>query len=267
MSEHHAGRAKPSSPHHTGTPKRVWLASIALPVLLAAPGIAFWIVPSPARDDIASVIERAGFDPLVPPSRLHGPGALYEVEGRSYRKVCDAAPDMLQGKVRTSPTENEIRQRLQSGGFSLGGEFLRTVNAKLGGKRVVSVEYRLTGTTVSEIPMSDLADIEDQLLRDKNCDVTVQRLLKEHHKVCPGYAVLGATTSYKVKVASKLQTGAAGRAPIVHAVRQTIEEQTKARVQPNDSDELTGEELFYGIQLSSLCITLDTATEPSVRSD
>lgn len=243
------------------------LASFALPVVLAAPGIAFWITPPPARDDIESVIERAGFEPLVPPSRLHGPGALYEVEGRSYRKVCDVAPALLQGKLRTSPTESHVRQRLQSGGFSLGGQFLRTVNAKLGGNRVTSVEYRLTGATISEITMSDLADIEDELLRNKTCDQTVQRLLKEHHKVCPGYAVLGATTSYSVKVASKLESNAASRAPIVHAVRETIEGETKSRVQVSDNDQLTGEELFYGIQLSSLCITLDTATEPSVRSD
>jgi hypothetical protein len=30
---------------------------------------------------------------------------------------------------------------------------------------------------------------------------------------------------------------------------------------------LIGQDLFYGIQLSSLCITLDTATEPSVLGE
>ena len=30
---------------------------------------------------------------------------------------------------------------------------------------------------------------------------------------------------------------------------------------------LSGEDLFYGIQLSELCITLDTATEPSVLTN
>ena len=31
--------------------------------------------------------------------------------------------------------------------------------------------------------------------------------------------------------------------------------------------EFSGEDLFYGIQLSELCITLDTATEPSVLTN
>jgi hypothetical protein len=47
-------------------------------------------------------------------------------------------------------------------------------------------------------------------------------------------------------------------------VKEAIELHTDGQVHVTDRNELAGEDLFYGIQLSSLCITLDTATEPSV---
>ena len=264
MKSGHARRATRASAHRLATRRRVWLASITLPIILVAPAIAYVLIP--AYDDPQALIEQAGFDPLLPPSRLRGPGALYEVEGRSYRKVCDVSLDMLQGKIRTSPTESQIRERLERGGFSLGGKFLGNLNAKFGGSRVTSIEYRLKDAAISEIPMSDLSVIEDQLLRQKNCDETVQRLLRTHHKVCSGYAVLSATTFYRVNFSSKFESSADARAPIMQAVQHAIEEDTNGQVQFEGTDVLSGENLGYGIQLSSLCVTLDTATEPSVRA-
>ena len=268
MSEGHARRAKPSWPRR-GRPRRVlWLAVVALPAIVVTPAIAYWMVPAPpAQDDIESVIQQAGFDPLLPPSRLRGPGALYEVEGRFYRKVCDADAGMLQGKIRTSPTESEVSERLQNARFSLGGDLIDRINAALSGARVTAVQFRLTDATISEIPLSDLAEIEDKLLRQKSCDETVQRLLKAHRKVCSGYAVLGATASYRVQVDAMMESGGGGRTPVLPVVRRAIQEETQGQIRLEGDDEMTGEDLFYGIQLSSLCITLDTATEPSVRSE
>ena len=74
--------------------------------MIVLPGAYFYFVPSaPAADEIETLIKDAGFEPLVPPNRLRGPGALYLVEGGGrYTKVCDAAPDLLQAKIRKSPT-------------------------------------------------------------------------------------------------------------------------------------------------------------------
>src|SRR5262249_47450818 len=149
-----------------------------------------YLIDRPQADEITTVIKQAGFDPLVPPNRLRGPGALYEVEGGFYRKVCDAAAGLLSGKLQKSPTQNQLRERLESGGFSVRGNFVETLNAKLGAARLTSIEYRLTDVAISEIAFSDLLEIEDRLLHESHCDEAVQRLLKANKQVCPGYAAL-----------------------------------------------------------------------------
>jgi hypothetical protein len=120
---------------------------------------------------------------------------------------------------------------------------------------------------ISEIAMDDLLEIQDNLLREKNCDDVVQRLLKANKQVCPGYAALSATTSYKVHYDVKLDTSAQTKMTTTAVVQRVIEEKSGGRIQIQSADELFGENLFYGIQLSKFCITPDTATQPSVRPE
>ena len=121
----------------------------------------------------------------------------------------------------------------------------------------------MTDVAISEIAFSDLLEIEDNLLRQSHCDDAVQRLLKANKQVCPGYAALSATTFYKVHVDAKLEAGADSKVPVIKAVKQALQEHADSKVHIQSADELSGENLFYGIQLSSLCITADTASEPS----
>jgi hypothetical protein len=237
--------------------------------MIVLPGAYFYLVPSaPAADEIETLIKDAGFEPLVPPNRLRGPGALYLVEGGGrYTKVCDAAPDLLQAKIRKSPTPGQVHDRLESGGFSVGAKLLNRINATLGATRVTSIEYTLADPSITEISLSDLAEIQDSVLRQKRCDETVQRLLKLNKKVCSGAAALSATTRYRVQYNAKFDADADGRAPVLSAAQKAIEEHTQSQIQASGTDELSGENLFYGIQLSAFCITLDTATEPSVLTN
>ena len=260
-------RTAPRRP--TRARRRLRLASVALPLVLLMPGIYYIAMPSvPTLDQIEMVIKGAGFDPLMPPNRLRGPGALYVVEGGGrYAKVCDAEPDVLQAKIRRSPTPGQVHDRLESGGFSLSGTLLDSINASLGARRVTSIEYTLADPAISEISLSDLAEVEDAMLHQKRCDDAVQRLLKEGKKVCSGAAALSATTRYRVHVDAKFETGAEDRAPVLSAAQKALAEHTQSQIRSIGTDELTGDDLFYGIQLSELCITLDTATEPSVLTN
>jgi hypothetical protein len=263
MRNRHVGRTitPAAGPVEKGR-NRYLLFSIALPLAVIVPA-ASYIVLMPQHDDIAIAIRQAGFDPLVPPSRLRGPGALYEVDGNRYRKVCDVEPETLTGKLQKSPTLERVRQSLEKGGFSLSGDYLKSLNAKLGADRMVSVEYSLTNVAISEISMSDLAEIQDALLSEKSCDRVVQSLLKANKQVCAGYAAISATTSYKVRVNSKFESGA-DNVPVVDQVKRALETHAGSEIRVESADQLSGDDLFYGIQLSQLCITPDTATEPSV---
>lgn len=129
---------------------------MALPLAVIAPAVAYVYFPwsSDAGDAIEALIKQAGFEPVQPPNRLRGPGAIYEVDGGFYRKVCDAAPEVLQGKTRKSPIESQTRERLENASFSVSGRLVETSNAKLGGSRVTSIEYRLREAAITEIAMS-----------------------------------------------------------------------------------------------------------------
>src|SRR5690606_32260483 len=107
MSSEDAGRAEaPSARFFRNARTRVWLASISLAALVIAPGAGYlaYRMIRPLPDEVVRAIVDAGFDPLVPPTRLRGPGSLYEVEGRSYRVVCPVDPSQLSGKLQKSPT-------------------------------------------------------------------------------------------------------------------------------------------------------------------
>jgi hypothetical protein len=225
---------------------------------------AYALIDPPQPDDIGTVIKQAGFDPLVPPNWLRGPGALYEVEDGSYRRVCDVDPALLAGKLKSSPIPEQRRKSLEKAGFSLSGEFVDALNARLGGARLTAVDYKLADVSISEIDYDDLFAIEDDLLSQQNCEKAVTRLLQANRKVCPGYAALSATTTYRIRVRSELQSEAKDSVPVINTVQQAMQERANSQLHIQSADELTGENLFYGIQLSRLCITPKDASEPSV---
>jgi hypothetical protein len=111
--------------------------------------------------------------------------------------------------------------------------------------------------------MSDLKEIEDNLLHQKSCDEVVNSLLQDNKKVCQGYAALSATTLYKVHVDTKFDSSADDKVPIMKTVQQAIQQDADSQIRIQSADELSGDNLFYGIQLSTLCITPGTATEKS----
>lgn len=237
-----------------------------VPLLVILPGAAYMIVKAvkPPPDDVMKTIREAGFDPVMPPTRLRGPGGIYQVDGKSYRVVCAADPSLVKDKLRKSPTEDRVRTRLESGGFSLAGDYLAKINGKLGGDRLTSIQYSLTNVAISEIPMADLFDIQEALLSQPSCARMVGQLVKASKQVCAGYAALSATTSYKVNMNTKLAAQEESKGQVLEAVKTAIEEHAGSEISIRSADELKGDDLYYGIQLSQLCITPDTATEPSV---
>lgn len=273
MSDSHARRAKPSRPGAAG--RHDWLvwAAVPLGVISPAAGYMAWSAmvdnspDSSTPAQIEQVIRHMRFDPLLPPSRLRGPGAIYAVvDGGTYWKVCDAEPELVSGKIRSSPIPSQNRNKLERARLSVSGDIIDTLNAKLGTSRIVSIEYRMSNVSISEIAMRDLYAIQKELMQDKNCDEMVGELLKQNKKVCPGYAVLTASTSYKFEIDTSVTSGAETHLPIVEAVQRQIETETKGEIKLTGAHELIGQDLYYGIQLSPVCLTPSTATAP-IRLD
>jgi hypothetical protein len=262
MTISHIGRTNPPMEDRAFTaPKRLLFASVVLPIVAIIAAI-IYVMYQPANDDIEMVIRQAGFEPLTPPSRLRGPGALYMVENGIYEKVCKE-PAIAAEKLQTSPSMDRNLRRLENGGFSLAGDIVEAVNAKLTGARLTSIEYKLTNVTISEIPGDDLLEIQKLLLKDPHCDDVVQALLKEHKRICAGASVISATTSYRIQVDQQLESGVGDKASVVKAVQEAVEADGSGHIQVRSEDELVGENLFLGIRLQSFCIVPDTATEPA----
>jgi hypothetical protein len=256
----HARRARTSAAGALRS-SRAWLALLAVPLIAAIPAAAFFFGPIQA-DEIAEIVRDAGFDPVVPPNRLRGPGALYVVdEDGTYEVVCDADPALIDGVIRRSPTENSFRTRLENGRFSLAGEVAEMLQARFGGSGLRSIELRLTDVGISEITHSNLWRIQNSLLHDPSCDEVVHGLLRANKKVCQGYSALSATTIYRISTDSQLDSEAL---TVVNAVQQEIANNAQSEISRRSENELTGENLFYGIRLSSLCVVPRDATVPSI---
>jgi hypothetical protein len=268
VSERHVRRTNTPASKPLLTAGRGFLIA-AVVLLIAAIAPTAWFIlnmhdgPPSQRAEIEITIKDYGFDPLVPPNQLRGPGSLYQVVGTSYRKVCPVHAALLEGKLQKSPTPEHVRTRLESANLSLGGNYLRDLNGKLDGARITSIEYTMKNVVVSEIALSHLHEIQNTLLQDKNCDETVQGLLKANVKVCAGYSALSATTSYRVRYESKFGSSAEARIPVIEAVQKKIEADAGSKIEIQGEDELLGENLYYGIQLWEQCITPSTANEPS----
>src|SRR5262249_21216198 len=114
MKNGHVRRTKPPASTF-GRWNRLVLATVAL----AAAGIAPFVIQvwlGPAPDDYEAIIRKAGFNPLTSPSRLRGPGAIYEARDGYYQKVCPDSPRAA-ALIQTSRTLDRNLRRLENNGF------------------------------------------------------------------------------------------------------------------------------------------------------
>lgn len=263
MSKSHVGRTRTSATKRFRIGwKLLRFAAIVLP-LATIIGFSIPAIAPPRSEALDAVIKQAGFDPVLPPNRLRTPGALYVVKDNVYEKVCDVDPTVLASKLQSSPTQDRKLKQLEQNGYSLTGDLWELLTVKLSGAGLRSIQMSLTHVMIQEIPYSDLFEIEDDLLSQKKCDEAVHRLLEAKMTVCPGYAALSATTRYRLEFGSAVDISAEDRIAALNAARQVIQESSGGQLRNEGDDEISGDGLFYGIQLSRRCITLDTATEPS----
>jgi len=260
MNGRHVRRTKPPAfgSFRSGN-RSIWIAILALPIAVIVPAIWYVYHPwGPPAHDIETVIKTYyGFDPLTPPSRLRGPGAIYALDGRLVRKICEASAEVLGSSVDESITVNRRHDGETSGSYSLSGNFIKRLNGKLSGARVTTIEYSMKDVVIREIPEATLGRIERQLMSEKDCEDTVIALLTANKTVCSGYSSLTASISYKVRFDRSTDVSAEAQAAMADVIRETIEESSGGKVGTRSGDEFFGENLIYGILLSSRCILLN----------
>jgi hypothetical protein len=240
-----------SRPRHRKTPVAGMLRRGSLLVSTAAAAmlgsavvLAGWVLmPRQSTGEIGKAIEAIGFHPVIPASNLRGPGSIYAAD--DHHLVCKADASDLADAVQTSPSQTYARERLEKGGFAWDGDLLKTLNAKLGGNRVTSITYNLTNVTLHEISDDALKAIQRKLMQKPKCEDIVQDYFKRNRRVCSGYAALSASATFKISTTSEVESD-------LRLVKDHIEEHLGGRIQIVSKDEFSGENLFYGIQLSDI---------------
>lgn len=241
----------------------MWTAALLLlPLAAAAPFI--WIYfdrppPTEVVEDIEVAIKKYyRHDPLTPPSSLRGPGSIYVVdEGNQVRKVCSTTAE--QDKyIEESTTQSRIATTAAGVRFAVGGSIIESLNAKLAGTRVESIEFGIKDATIREITEAKLGRIENELMSDPYCESRVGRILADNKKVCSGYSSLTASISYKVRFARDSELTAETKLAQANVIKEMIETHGGGTVSAQTAEQYSGEKLIYGILLSSYCILPNT---------
>jgi hypothetical protein len=160
--------------------------------------------------------------------------------------------------VQTSPSQGRARERLEQTGFTWSSQLVKMLNGKLGGERVTSVSYNLANVTVHEIDDSALKAIQNKLLANPRCEEMVHAYFKEHRSVCLAYAALSASATFRINVTAQVD-------PDLQLIKQHLEEHTGGSIRIVSKDEFSGENLFYGIQLSNIVCPIDNTEARDAR--
>jgi hypothetical protein len=262
MSARNARRARTPLSPRTRRLLAAAAAALVLPAIMGASYVgARMTTAGPDGAGIEAEIRRVGFDPVNPPNRLRGPGALYAYDGASIIKVCEADDDKVRGRLQRSPTLSLKRDVIENVSLSVSAQLVERLKAALGAGHTMSLRFTLTDVTIKEIPLDHLFDIQEELLNRKSCQAAVDHALAANLKVCQGYAALSATTSYALTVDRDFDIRA--ETPEARSARLALEEAAGTKLRAQSATELSGEDLYVGIRLVRRCIVPNTATEPS----
>lgn len=237
------------------------------------------------RDPLEAAIDNLGFFPTRPPTRLRGPGSLFlvGVDGSIKRTVCEADHVLVGSLVQESDTTLTAARYLQKVGYSLDAGIVDRINAQLESKRIATVRYELNNVKVLEISGDRLVGISQRLMRDPNCALAIEQLVKSREFVCQGVSVLLASAKYTVEADSRQTGGGKVSTDDLGVVGEVLREsdvdstvavvpdlRTRSTLAAQSSGThveqsymlSTGEGLHYGVKLNELCMTPADAETP-----
>jgi hypothetical protein len=243
---------------------RLQIAKIAL-VTVAILGPLAWVATEvgTAETALERTLREIGFYPLRPPTTLVGPGSIYHVSrnGKFYTTICRAEKADVEPALSRSPSEEMVARELQTVAYALDGKIAKLINAKLGSDVVESVSYALSDVAVLEIPLDRNGEIAARLTARESCRKAVRYLLESGELVCQGQSVLLATLEYELT--EKSATGAGTKLTDENApvVKEAIEAMSNARVVVDQGRFVSGTELYYGVKMNPVCMTLRDDSE------
>ena len=243
---------------------RLRIAKIAV-AAIAVLGPVAWVATQigTAETALERTLREIGFYPLRPPTTLIGPGSIYHVSrnGKFYTTICRADQADIGTALSRSPSEQMVARELQTVAYALDGKLAKLINAKLGSDVVELVSYSLRDVAVLEIPLDKNGEIAARLTGRESCRNAVRDLLESGELVCQGQSVLLATLEYELTEKSAFGTEAKLTDADAPVVKEAIEAMSNASIAVDQGRFVSGTELYYGVKMNPVCMTLKGASE------
>ena len=244
---------------------------LAAAIAMALPA-GVYIAGRPSQQDaLEQAIIKLQFFPVRPPSTLRGPGSLYHVDlnGNILDTVCTADQVLVSNLVHELPTTLIVANALQNAGYSIDGNIVDKINAKLATKQFQSIRYELRDVRVIEIAQAGLTGLNRRLTQNPDCDETIGRLVRARELVCQGASVLLASAEYRVELEQSAEAGSVAISDLQVAsdvlkesqidnsakVKAKLGAQSEASAAGSSYRLTSGKNLYYGIKVAPLCVT------------
>lgn len=211
---------------------------------------------------LGEILNEFGYQEIVPPSKLYGPGTFNSVEQLSDQSVklhptCNMDPEILEGLWDVSPTVDREMAARFSRDFDISAELSESLKSTMSSKQIKYIRMSLRNMRVVVLTQENLLKLRDQYLKG-TCEEAVIHNVKNGGCVRQSKEILQADLVYTVRVKGDIQA--------MHNIKISAPQHKGGSHTPGvggitDSDDfISGEKLFYGVKLSPGCFTANEST-------
>jgi hypothetical protein len=227
------------------------VTGIALPLI--------YLIIFHAPPTLGKVLNEFGYQQIVPPSKLYGPGTFNSVELLSDKTVklhptCRMDPGMLEGLWEESPTVDREMTAHFSHNLDVSSDFLDSLKSKVSGKQIKDVHLSLRNMRILVLTQEDLLKLRDQYLKD-SCEEAIIHNVRNGACVRQSKEVLQADLVYTVRFKDDVN-----RTQHISAAPQEGEHILGLSGEADTDNLVSGKKLFFGVKLSPGCFTIDEST-------
>jgi len=232
----------------------IWLPAVALMLPLA--GLGIWNASQPGdHNGLGELVEESGYRELTPPSQLFGPGTIGTVErlpdgSLQLHLACSMDNEELASLWEQSSTINrQFTSRLENT-YKASADALQKAIANAAGSRVKRVSASLQDMHVITMTHENLLKIRTKYLAG-SCEEAIIWNLRAGANVCQTEEVLRADIAYKVIFEDGLS--ATEKAELTKEIGASVD----IGHENTGTDEVRGEDLYFGVKLNVTCFHLD----------
>lgn len=212
-----------------------------------------------APPTLGEVLNEFGYQEIVPPSKLYGPGTFNSVEQVRDQSVklhptCNMDPRILEGLWNESPTVQQEMTARFSRDFDISSELLKSLKSSMSGKQIEDVHLSLRNMRIVVLTQENLLKLRDQYLKG-TCEEAIIENVRNGACVRQSEEVLQADLVYIDRVEDTVNSTHHNS-----AARQEGKVTLDLGGGGTTDNTVRGAELFYGVKLSPRCVMIDEST-------